>query len=140
MDKIIFKRWFFGNSKWMIPLIGIIALIIVIFSSPVGSEIKGIAAVYTESSVYKNALDKANINEEVIEKLGVLDEIDFLAIVEGSIKYSNNNNTIDASFRVKGTKGRGRIAISADRNNKEWIYRKIYIGIKKPKTTIIVLK
>ena len=93
MDKIIFKRWFVRNWKWMIPLIGIIALIIVVFSSPVGSEIKGIAAVYTESSVYKNALDKANINEEVIEKLGVLNEIDFLAIVEGSIKYSNNNNS-----------------------------------------------
>ena len=85
-------------------------------------------------------MEKANLNDEVIQNLGVLGQIDFLAIVEGAITYSNNNNTLNASFRVKGTKGRGRIAISADKVDGEWLYKKINIGIKESKTTIRVLE
>ena len=105
-----------------------------------GNDINSFVAVYAESEIYENALDIAKENEEVKQKLWNLEPIDFLAVIEGAIKYSNNNNTIDASFRVNGTKGKGRIAFSADRNGKEWEYKKIHIGIRKPKTTIKVLE
>jgi hypothetical protein len=72
--------------------------------------------------------------------LGDLEPIDKLAILEGNAKYSNHNNSVELTVRVKGPKGKGKMDISADKNGTEWEYKKINIRIKQTEEVIQVLK
>jgi hypothetical protein len=133
------KPWLNRNWKWLIPLLVLflgIALIVTI----AGNEISGVVTVYAESEIYEDAVGIANKNEEVKQKLGNLEPIDFFAIAEGVVKYSNNNNSVDISVRVKGSKRRGRMDVSAERKEDKWKYKRIQIRIKRPKETIKILE
>ena len=63
-----------------------------------------------------------------------------MAIFEGSTMYSNDNNSVDISVRVKGDKGTGRIRIIADRIDDSWGYEKISIEIKKMNKAIEIIE
>jgi len=133
------KPWLYRIWKWLIPILVLfsgITLVILL----AGDGISGVVAVYSESEIYEDAVEIANKNEVVKHKLGDLKPIDFFAIVEGVVKYSNNNNSIDISVRVIGSKERGRIDISADRKEEKWEYKRIQIRIKRPKETIMILE
>ncbi|MCF6347611.1 MAG: cytochrome c oxidase assembly factor 1 family protein [Flavobacteriaceae bacterium] len=140
MNALISKKpWLNRNWKWLIPLLVLFSGIALILALA-GNGISSVVAVYSESEIYKDALEIANKNEEVKQKLGDLEPIDFFAIAECVVKYSNNNNSVDISVRVKGSKGKGRIDISADRKEDKWEYQRIQIRIKKPKETIKILE
>ncbi len=132
------KLWLNRNWKWLIPLLVLFSGAALILTLA-GNEISGVVAVYVESEIYEDALDIANKNKEVKQKLGDLESINFLAIAEGVVSYSNNSNSVDISVRVKGSKGKGRIDISANKNEGKWEYKRIQIRIKKPKETIKIL-
>jgi hypothetical protein len=133
------KPWLNRNWKWLIPLLVLFSGIAMVLSFA-GNEITGVVAVYAESEIYQDAVEIANKNEEVKQKLGDLKPIDILAIAEGVVKYSNNNNTVAISVRVKGSKGRGKIDISANRKENKWEYKRIQIRIKRPKETVKILE
>jgi len=133
------KSWLNRNWKWLIPLLVLFSGITLVLALA-GDGISGVVAVYSESEIYEDAVELANKNEEVKEKLGNLESIEFFAIAEGVVKYSNDNNSVDISVRVKGSKGRGRMDISADRKEEQWEYKRIQIRIKRPKEMIIVLE
>ncbi len=140
MNQITSKKpWLTRNWKWLIPLLALFSGVLLILSIA-GNEISGVVAVYAESEIYEDALELAKENKEVKQKLGDLDSIDFLAIAEGVVKYSNDNNTIDIGVRIKGSKGKGRLYISANRKEDKWEYKNIHIGIKKIKETIQILE
>ncbi|WP_299223373.1 cytochrome c oxidase assembly factor Coa1 family protein [uncultured Aquimarina sp.] len=66
-----------------------------------------------------------------------------MAILEGEVRYSDNNKSVDLSIRIKGSKRKASMDISADKINGEWNYKKINIRIKKPieeKQTIKILE
>ena len=97
---------------------------------------------YSDTELYENALAKVKSDKRVTELLGEIEPIDELAILEGEVKYSNENKTVNSSIRVTGTKGKARMDISADLINNSWDYEKINIRIKKPvenKQTIEIL-
>jgi len=133
------KSWLNRNWKWLIPLLVLFSGITLVLALA-GDGISGVVAVYSESEIYEDAVEIANKNEEVKEKLGDLKPIDFFAIAEGVVKYSNDNNSVDLSIRVKGSKGRGRMDISADKKEEKWKYKRIQIRIKRPKETIKILE
>jgi len=138
-ELILEKSWWKRNRKWFIPsvfLIGTLVTILTIFSSPISD----IAKAYSDTSIYENALEKAQQNQQVIETLGILEPIDKMAIIEGYVQYSNNNNTVDLTIRVKGTKGKGKMDIRANKVNENWSYQKIVIRIKEPKKTIAIIQ
>jgi len=140
MNQITSKKpWLTRNWKWLIPVLVLFSGVLFILTIA-GNEISGVVAVYSESEIYEGALELANENEEVKQKLGDLEPIDFLAIAEGVVKYSNDNNAIDIGVRIKGSKGKGRLYISANRKEDKWEYKKIHIGIKKTKETIVILE
>ncbi|WP_394336462.1 cytochrome c oxidase assembly factor Coa1 family protein [Aureibaculum luteum] len=56
------------------------------------------------------------------------------------MQYSNDYDSIDISFRVKGSKGKGRMRIFADKYKNSWDYKEVVIGIKKLKKTIIIIE
>ncbi len=132
------KSWLNRNWKWLISLLVLFSGAALILTLA-GNEISGVVAVYAESEIYEDALEIANKNEEVKQKLGELKGIDFLAIAEGVVKYSNSSNSVDISVRVKGSKGKGKMDISANKNEGKWEYKRIQIRIKKPKETIKIL-
>src|SRR5690606_33596854 len=93
---------------------------------------------YSDTELYENALAKVKYDKRVKELLGKIETIDELANLEGEVKYSNENKTVNSSIRVTGTKGKARMDIS----NNSWDYEKINIRIKKPvenKQTIEIL-
>ena len=111
-----------------------------ILNSSVNGNVTDIVQAYSDNSLIAKAVEKAKINQRVIELIGEIEPIDNLAILEGTAIYSNNNKSVQLSLRIKGNKGKGKMDILADKNGNEWEYKKINIRIKKPKTEIEVLE
>ena len=114
-ELIIEKSWWKRHWKFLVPTT-IIFLMVVVILSLFSNPISDIAKAYTDTSIYENALEKANKNQLVNETLGILKPIDKMAIIEGNVLYSNNNNTVDLTIRVKGTKGKGKMDITSNKN------------------------
>lgn len=125
--------WFRHHWKSVIPAIIIIFFSIVIFLS---SGLDGITAnltkAYTDPELYKNALEKVKSDEKVIQILGEIEVNDKFTILEGSMKYSSDNKTLNSSIRLKGAKGKGMLDITASRVGAQWDYEKINVRIQKP--------
>ena len=140
MNEILKTRnWWQTNWKWFIPTLGFLLFLVgLIFTTDIDENISNITKAYADSQLVENAMIKSLKNQEVQQLLGSLNPIDQMAIAEGRVKYSNNNNTVDMSVRVKGDKGKGRIRIIAERIGGDWEYKKISIGIKKPSKTILI--
>ncbi len=135
------KSWWSRNWKWFIPLITVLLIgMITVSTSKVGESISDMTKAYADVSIYENAINIAQQNEQVKELLGELKPLDKMAIIEGSVIYSNNSKSVDMSVRIIGSKGRGKLDISADRNESEWNYKKINIRIKEPKQTITIIE
>jgi hypothetical protein len=141
-DLINEQSWWKKNWKWFLPTFMIMLLLVfgLLLSSSVDGNVTDIAQAYSDNSLYEKAIEKAKTNKRVIEVIGELEPIDKLAILEGNAIYSNNQNSVELSIRVKGNKGKGKMDISANKIGNEWEYKKINIRIKDPKEEIQVLK
>ena len=132
------KNWWTKNWKWFVPTFLFLITILGLFSSISNGNVTDIAQAYSDASLYENAIKKAKTNQRVLEVLGEIKPIDKLAILEGTAIYSKNNNSVETSIRIKGTKGKAKLDIVADKKGTEWIYKKINIRIKNPKEEITV--
>ena len=141
-ELIIEQSWWKRNWKWLLLIFVIIFLLVfgLVLSSSVNGNISDISQAYSDKSLYEKAIEKAKTNNRVLEVIGEIEPIDKLAILEGNAIYSNNNNSVELSVRIKGNKGKGKMDISAKKNGNEWEYRKINIRIKNPKEEIQILK
>ena len=138
-ELIVKKSWWKRNWKWFLPTTLLMFGIGLVLTSSIDGNVTDFAQAYSDNSLYEKAIEKAKANERVLEVLGDLESIDKLAIIEGNAKYSNNNNSIELSVRVKGNKGKGKMDISAVKKGTEWVYKKINIRIKQPKEEIQIL-
>jgi hypothetical protein len=141
-ELIITKTWWSKNWKWFLPTVTFFILFLfgALMSANVDGNITDIAQAYTDDSLYIKAIERANTNERVLEVLGEIEPIDKLALFEGNAVYSNNNNSVVLSIRIKGSKGKGKMDISAEKNGTVWGYKMIKIRIKNPKEEIQVIK
>ena len=138
-ELILEKSWWKRNWKWFITsviVLSTLAIILSLFANPISD----IAKAYADNSIHENALVKARQNQQVTETLGVLEPIDKMAIFEGFVLYSNNNSTVYLTIRIKGTKGKGKMDITANKVNENWSYQKIAIRIREPKKTISIIQ
>ena len=127
------KSWWKRNWKWLVPISGIMIISLVIFfSSGMGGITTDLAQAYVDTELYNNALEKVKSDERVTELMGEIEPIDKMAILEGQVKYSNENKTVNSTIRIIGDKGKARMDISADRIKNEWKYTKINVRIKNP--------
>lgn len=127
------KSWWKRNWKWLVPVIGIILIsMATFFSSGMDGVATDLIQAYADTELYENALEKVKSDPRAIELLGEIEPIDKLAILEGSVGYSDDNNNVNSSIRVVGTKRKAIMDISADRIDNAWTYKKINIRIKKP--------
>lgn len=137
IEKSLWKR----SWKWLLPTIMIMLFFLVrlFLNSNIDGSLTDITKAYSDNLLYEKAIEKANKNKRVLEVIGQIKPIDKLAILEGNANYSNNNNSIILSVRIKGSKGKGKMNISADKNGSEWVYKKINIRIKEPKEEIQIV-
>ena len=137
------KSWWKRNWKWFVTIVGIVLITVIFFSSGIGKITTDLARAYADTELYENALETVNSDERVIELLGEIERIDKMAILEGQVDYSNENQTVNSTVRIVGTKGKARMDILADKVNGEWNYSKITVRIKNPpekKQTIEIIK
>ena len=136
------KNWWKKNWKWFLPTLTLVFLFLFesILSFNIHGNITDIAQAYSDNSLYEKAIDRAKSNQRVIEVIGEIEPIDKFAILEGNARYSNGNNSVALSVRIKGSKGKGKMDISADKKGTDWEYKKISIRIKVPKEVIQILK
>jgi hypothetical protein len=141
-ELIVEKSWWGKNWKWFLPTLTLIFSLLfwLILSLSFDGNVTDIAQAYSDNSLYEKAIEKAKTNQRVLEVMGEIEPIDKLAILEGNAIYSNNNNSVELSVRVKGSKGKGKMDISADKSGAKWKYKKITIRIKEPKEEIQILK
>lgn len=130
-------------------MVGAVLFILFIWSLP--SELAGniaqIGKVYSDPEICENALQIARGNQRVQEVFGKLEPMGGMALIEGSVKYSKENDSVAITINVRGDKSikgmGGKMDIRAYNNNNGWEYHLIQIRIKKPvemKQTIPVLK
>ena len=139
---IVEKSWWRKNWKWSLPTLVLLFIIVIglILSLSIDGNVADFAQAYSDNSLYEKAIEKAKTNDRVLEVIGEIEPIDKLAILEGNVIYSNNNNSVELSVRVKGNKGKGKMDISANKNGEDWNYKKISIRVKEPKEEINILK
>lgn len=134
------KNWWQRNWKWFVPLTTLVLVCIgVLGSSRIGEDTAHMAKAYTDVLLYENAFKLAKENKEVKELLGQLKPMDKMAILEGSVKYSNEGNSVVTKVRVKGSEGKGMLDIFANKKGADWQYEKINIRVREPKQTIITV-
>lgn len=127
------QSWWKRDWKWFIPTIAVLSfLTLFFFSTGLDAITANLTKAYADTALYENALQKVKADDNVIEIIGEIQTIDKFAILEGSVKYSEDNKTVSSSIRVKGTKGKGMMDIIADRVDDQWQYQKINFRIEKP--------
>jgi hypothetical protein len=141
-ELIVERSWWKRNWKWSLPTSIVLILFVlgILFTATIDRNLTDIAQAYSEHSLYEKAIEKAQTNTRVLDVIGTIEPMDQLAILEGNIIYSNHNKTVAISVRIKGSKGKGKMDITAVKNGKEWKYQKISIRIKEPKEEIQILK
>ncbi len=128
--------WWNRNWKWVLALgSGILIMVTVLLSV---SGLADYAQSYSDPSLHQNAINEANTNAQVIQRLGTLEPIDNLAIMEGNTVYSKDNTTVNSTVRVQGSKGKGKMDIVANKNQNTWTYKQIQIRIKTTGEVIVV--
>lgn len=132
-----------NNLKWIIPSILVVAFFIYLFSTSGMSKISAdFAQAYADPTIYEMAIEKANVNQEVLEKIGMIKPIGKMTILNGEVRFSNNSQTVNSTIKVEGEKAKGKMDILANRTNEKWIFEKINIRIKdsaKNKKTIQII-
>lgn len=127
------------NRKWLYVSIACIIVTVVVLSG-IDGNITDVAEAYSETTLYKEAINKTKTNKKAVACLGNIEEIDKLAILEGNVKYSKDRKSVEATIRIKGDKGKGKMDIIAYKNDTVWEYKKINIRIKDPKEEINILE
>jgi len=142
MDNELIEKesWLKRNWKWSVPATILFVLIFSLFLTSNSSEsISDIIQAYNDNSLYEKAIEIANSDKRTMQKIGIIQPIDKLAILEGNTVYSNDNNSVSLSVRIKGTKGNGKLDITADKIGTAWKYKKIIVRSKNTKEEIIVV-
>lgn len=141
-ELIVDKNWWNNNWKWFLPTSILFCLLLIglMVSSGIGGNMTDIAQAYTEDSLYQNAVEKVKTNKRALAVLGEIEPIDKLAVLEGNAVYSNDNNSVTSSIRIKGSKGKGKMDLLAEKNGTVWEYKMIKIRIKNPKEEIQIIK
>lgn len=137
-DLVAKGTWLKRNWKWSVPTVVFIFILSLFLTSNSQQSINDIVLAYSDNSLYEKAIKKANSDKRILQSFGIIQPIDKLAILEGNAIYSNNNNSVELSVRIKGEKGNGKLDIVAEKLGTEWKYKKIIVRNKNSKDEIVL--
>ncbi|WP_394773216.1 cytochrome c oxidase assembly factor Coa1 family protein [Flavobacterium sp.] len=130
------KSWWERNWKWFVPT-GCVSILL-IFVLFIGGIFFGVTSMMTNSDAYKGAMNQAQHNKLVIEKLGSPIEDD--GMTSGSIHTTNDDGgNCNLQIPIKGPKGKGTLFVVAEKRG-TWKYSEITVFIKATKEEIDLLK
>ena len=129
------KSWWDRNWKWFVPT-GCLSLL-VLLGLFIAGIFFGITSMLKESDSYKFAMNEAQHNKIVIEKLGSPIEDD--GIASGNISSTNNMESCDLQIPIKGPKGKGTLFIVGTKRG-TWKYNEMSLYIEASKEKIDLLK
>jgi hypothetical protein len=134
------ESWLKRNWKWSVPATILFIFILGFFLNSNSPEsISDIVQACNDNLLYEKAIEKANSDKRTLQSIEIIQPIDKLAILEGNAVYSNNNNSVSLSIRIKGSKGNGKLDISADKIGTVWKYKRIIVRNKNTKEEIVVV-
>lgn len=140
-DLIDNDSWTKRNWKWLLPTtIAILFLTFYTIFPVLNNEAPQFIKAYSDTKVFEKAIEIANANPKVKTTIGTIEAIDKLAILEGNIIYSNNNTSIASTIRIKGNHKQAKMDFTANKKGNEWIFQKVTIRYKNPKTVIRVIE
>lgn len=119
------------SLKWILPITVVLAVVFYLFSSSgMGKVATDLTQAYADEELYNNAIKKANANQRVIENIGEIQPIDKMTILNGEVNFSNDNQIVKSTIKINGSKGNGKLDLTAERENGSWRYDQINIRIK----------
>lgn len=136
MEEIKRKSWFGRNWLWVLPVGGCLTIII-LFVLGVGALFFGVSEMFTSSTPYSYAVERAFENEAVIRVLGKPLETD--GFISGNISLENDDGEADFKIPIAGSKGKARIVVVATKTYGKWVYEKLYVLIKESHEEINLL-
>jgi hypothetical protein len=110
--------WWSRNWKWVVPL-GCLLPILLLGSCVAGIAWFAVSAIRT-SEPYRDALERARTNPEVIQRLG--SPIEPRWWLTGSFDLSNDDGSADIKIPISGPKGDAFIAVEGTSRNGRWTY------------------
>jgi hypothetical protein len=140
-DQIDNDSWTKQNWKWLLPTtIAILFLTFYTIFQVLNNDAPQFIKAYSDTKIFEKAIEIANANPKVKTTIGTIEAIDKLAILEGNIIYSNNATSIESTIRIKGNHNQGKMDFTANKKGNEWIFQKVTIRCKNPKTVIRVIE
>jgi hypothetical protein len=130
------KNWFQRHWKWLVPVI-IVLVTIPVFTSSLGGALKDYGRLYTNPSLYENALTKVKEHKKATDILGEPIETGFL--FEGEVRYYNMGNSVKMVIPIKGSNLNAKMDIEAHKINGEWVYTRIRVRTKNPKNSVNII-
>jgi hypothetical protein len=137
-DIITDKSWLKRNYKWLVPSVVVVMGVIALLSFS-GDGLAGFARAYSDKALYNGALALAKKDAGAKDLLGTLEPYDNLALMESSIDYADNEQSVVFTVRVKGSKGKGRMDVAATKVAGAWHYSAIKIRSKNPQGEALIL-
>ncbi len=89
------------------------------------------------SDAYKQALDKAKSNPDVVAALG--SPIKEGYFTSGSININGASGNADLAIPISGSKGKGTVYLEAQKSAGEWSYSKLVVQIDQTNERINLL-
>jgi cytochrome oxidase complex assembly protein 1 len=111
-----------GCWKWGACGCGILALVGVVFVIGIGVFVIG---VVKSTSVYKDAVHRAETNPQVIAALGT--PIGTGLLVSGHVDTKNSSGTATLNIPIEGPKGKGTIEVGATMHDNQWRYDRLVV-------------
>ena len=111
-----------GKSKIIIKA----AVIISIIAAFIAVLYLLLLLIFTNSIPYREAFRIVNSNETVISALG--DDVKRKGFIQGSISTNGGGTgSAELSFKVEGSKGRGRLYLSSEKKFGTWEFENLYL-------------
>ncbi|SDS28978.1 cytochrome c oxidase assembly factor Coa1 family protein [Gramella sp. MAR_2010_147] len=124
------RPWINRNYKWLVPVVCIITIILYLFtSSGLGKIATDLTQAYADNDLYKNAIENANKDQRVLKSIGFIKPIDKMVILNGEVRYSENNQKVSTTIKINGEKGDAKLDIEAYRIDEKWHYDQINVRI-----------
>ena len=127
--------WWKKNWKWALPVGGCFTMIVIVIVA-IGSIFYGVTNAIEGSQPYEYALEKINLDEDLINALGspILKD----GLVSGSWNYTNGKKSAIMTVPISGPKGKGTLFVEASAEDDDWTYQVIRVEIEDSETFEII--
>ncbi len=110
---------------------GIGVTLLVRLALPMDGVLYVITAALKSSDVYRDALQIARTDAQVVQRLGTPINEDVL--INGGIRYSGPTGEVHFSVGLHGPRGKGRVQVDAARRHGRWTYQTLtFAGLMRP--------